>query len=259
MASGKDALTYTLLNLNFSTIDFKNEEIKDYWKNIIPEINNISIDENIENPAQRVDLFFGDENYYSNEKSPQIIILNKSLNPKNNAEIILEVSSGEDCGRLIGISHTIAQRFSIPIYLVITNKCLQENLNFKPEYIPLPPKYVIRDKTWKPDKIFPSHPALNFKRISHGKNKGPRDQAKLLIISHGENSLLVNQMILSSKTTQNIRHLEIQTLRPISNEILNQAMKSVKKVISIDETYIWLEQNDKIDSVQITQVEKFLN
>jgi hypothetical protein len=259
MANGKDALTYTLLNHNFSSIGFYSEEIKDYWTNMIPDISKILIDENIENPAQRVELFFADKKYYSKKNSPQVIILNKSITPENSAEIILEVSSGEDCGRLISISHTIAQRFSMPIYLVISNKCLQEYLKFKPEHIPLPPKYVIRDKSWKPDVVFPSHPALNFKRISYGKSKGPRDQAKLLIISHGENSVLINQMISSSKLKDNIRHLELQTLRPISNEILNQAMESVKKTISLADTNIWLEQNDDIESVLINQINEFLN
>ena len=95
-----------------------------------------------------------------------IIILNKSIKPIHPGQIIFETSSGEDCARLLSISHTNAQRFSMPIYLIITNQCLNENLNFKPEHIPLPPKYVIRDKTWVPDMIYAGHPALNFKRIS---------------------------------------------------------------------------------------------
>ena len=259
MAYGKDALKYVLSILSFSSKSFYNEEIERYWTNLIPELNNIEIDNNIENPAQKVDLFFANHNYNTLDNSPKIIILNKSITREHNGQIILETSSGEDCARLLSISHTNAQRFSMPIYLIITNECLNANLNSKPEHIPLLPKYVIRDKTWSPDLIIPNHPALNFKRIDYGNNKGPRDRAKLLIISHGKNSLLVNQLIKSSKIKNEIRHLELQTLRPMSNDILNQAMILVKKTISLDSTYPWLKPNGDIESISIEQINELLN
>lgn len=259
MASGKDALNYVLSILSFSSKKFYNEEIEHYWTNLIPELNNIQIDKNIENPAQRVELFFANQDYNQVDNSPKIIILNKSITTKHHGQIILEASSGEDCARLLSISHTNAQRFSLPIYLIITNECLNENLNSKPEHIPLLPKYVIRDKTWSPDLIIPNHPALNFKRINYGNNKGPRDKANLLIISHGKNSLLINELIKSSKIKNNIRHLELQTLRPLSDEILNQAMKLVKKTVSLNCTFSWLKPNLDIESISMEQINDLLN
>jgi len=259
MANGKDALKHVLSNLSFSSIKFINEEIEHYWINLIPELKHIEIDNNIENPAQRVELFFANKSYNQIDNSPKIIILNQSITPEHHGQIILEASSGEDCARLLSISHLNAQRFSMPIFLIIANECLNEILNSKPEHIPLPPKHVIRDKSWSPDLIFTNHPALNFKRINYGHNKGPRDQAKLLIISHGKFSLLVNQLIQHSKIKNDIRHLELQTLRPISNEILNQAMKSVKKTVSLDKTYSWLESNNQIEPILMEQINDLIN
>ena len=143
--------------------------------------------------------------------------------------------------------------------MIITKQCLNQTLNSKPEHIPLPPKYVIRDKAWAPDRIYANHPALNFKRINYGDNKGPRDKAKFLIISHGKNSLIVNKFISSSKIKNNIRHLELQTLRPISNETLMQAMKSVKQIFSIEDTFVWLEQNSQIKSIQLNQIDSLIS
>ena len=62
-----------------------------------------------------------------------------------------------------------------------------------------------------------------------------------------------------SDSNENIRHLEIQTLRPISKEIVNQAMMSVKKTISIDETFYWLEQNNSIESLSLEQLAELIN
>ncbi|MAT48568.1 MAG: hypothetical protein CMA27_01915 [Euryarchaeota archaeon] len=258
MANGKDAMKYVLSTISFSSITFLDKDIQNYWNDVIPEIKDLQTNENIENPAQRVELLFANETYYDDGSKPKIIILNNSVKPIHPGQVILETSSGEDCARLLSISHTNAQRFSMPIYLIITNQCLNENLNFKSEHIPLPPKYVIRDKTWVPDLIYAGHPALNFKRISYGNNRGPRDKAKLLIISHGKSSLIVNQLISSSNTKNNIRHLELQTLRPISNEILSQAMNSVEQIISIEDTNLWLEQHNDIKSIQLSQVNSLI-
>ena len=259
MANGKDALKYVLSTISFSSIKFLDSQIQNYWNNVVPGISDLQTNENIENPAQRVELFFGNETYIDKEDSPKIIILNKSIKPIHHGHVILETSSGEDCARLLSISHTNAQRFSMPIYLIINKECLNQNLNSKPEHIPLPPKYVIRDKTWAPDRIFVNHPALNFKRITYGDNKGPRDKAKFLIISHGKSSLIINKFISSSKIKNNIRHLELQTLRPISNETLMQAMKSVKQIFSIEDTFVWLEQNSQIKSIQLNQIDSLIS
>ncbi len=258
MANGKDALSYALSTFIFSSIDYQNEQIKEYWTQLMPNILTIPLDENIENPFQQVKLFFGNEKYFSNGKSPKVIILNDSPTPKNDGDIILEASSGEDCARLLCISHTIAQRFAKSIHLVITKECLNQNLKIKAEHIPLPPKYIIRDQSWKPDAIFPNHPALNFKRISYGNNMGPRDKAELLIISHGRNSLIVNKFIETSQLKNKLRHLEIQTLRPISKNILNQAMQSVKKTIALNETFQWLEQNQLIEPIELNEFNDLL-
>ena len=83
------------------------------------------------------------------------------------------------------------------------------------------------------------------------------EKIKILVISHGKNSLSVKKII--SDSNENIRHLEIQTLRPISKEIVNQAMMSVKKTISIDETFYWLEQNDSIESFSLEQLVELIN
>ncbi|MBK00205.1 MAG: hypothetical protein CMB48_04480 [Euryarchaeota archaeon] len=257
MANGKDAFSYALSRFIFSSIEFFNEEIKSYWENIIPDLDKIPTDTEINNPAQRVKLVFGNKKFSSEEKSPKVVIINEPISFKHTAKIILEASSGEDCARLLAISHTIAQRFSIPIYLIISIECLNENLNFKPEHIPFPPKYIIREQSWKPDEIYPNHPALSFKRINYGSNKGPRDKAKILIISHGKYSLFVNNLIKESK--HNIRHLEIQTLRPLSKEILNQAMTSVQKTICINETYTWIKENESIDSLSLNDLNNLIS
>ena len=257
MAKGKDALSYALSKFIFSSIEFSDTEARKYWGNIIPEIEKISTNQEIINPAQKVKLIFTNNKFHSNEKAPKVIIMDQEISTEHPGEIILEASSGEDCARLLSISHTIAQRFSLPIYLIISRECLNEKLNFNPEHIPFPPKFIIREQSWKPDKIYPNHPALSFKRIDYGNNKGPRDKAKILIISHGKHSLFVKKIIKNSK--ENIRHLEIQTLRPISKEIVNQAMKSVNNTISLDETYCWLEQNDLIESLSLNELINLIN
>ena len=257
MANGKDALSYALSKFIFSSVEFSDEDSSKFWKKNIEDLDKILIDEEITNPAQKVKLIFANNKYYSNEKTPKVIIMNKEVSIKHPGEIILEASSGEDCARLLSISHTIAQRFSLPIYLILSIECLNQNLNLNPEHIPFPPKFIIRENSWKPDKIYANNPALSFKRINYGKNRGPRDKSKILVISHGKNSLLVKKII--SDSNENIRHLEIQTLRPISKEIVNQAMMSVKKTISIDETFYWLEQNDSIESFSLEQLVQLIN
>ena len=87
---------------------------------------------------------------------------------------------------------------------------------------------------------------------------GPRDKAELLIISHGRNSLVVNNFIETSQLKNKLRHLEIQTLRPISNNILNQAMQSVKKTIVLNETFQWLEPNKLIEPIELNELNNLL-
>ena len=259
MAKGKDALSYALSTFLFSSINFQNEIIKKYWEEHITNFSSIPLNKNIENPFQQVKLYFADESFEFDGESPEVIIFKNSITPENKGEIILETSSGEDCARLLCISHTIAQRFCKPICLVISKECLNENLISSPEHIPFPPIYEIRDQSWKPDSIRLNHPALNFKRINYGENMGPRDRASLLIISHGKNSSLINNLINESKIKNKVRHLEIQTLRPISNEILLQAMQSVKKTVVLNDTFKWLEKNNLIESIELNQLKKLLS
>ena len=257
MAKGKDAFNYALFKLKFASIKFENKKIKKYWENLIPEIIEKKIEREIENNAQKVELEFNNNNLFSNEKKPKIIICKNTIELNSEAEVILEASSGEDCARLLCISHIIAQRFATSIYLIISQECLESNLSSKPEYIPLPPEYVIRDKTWKPDIIKINHPAISFKRIRFGKGKGPRDQAKLLIISHGKSSLKINN-ILDNSRADNIRHLELQTLKPVSEEFIKQAMTSVKEIITTKNTFPWLPKINKIKTVDLNQINNLI-
>ena len=257
MAKGKDAFSYALTKLIFYSIKYNNEITKSYWENLIPDLKNCKGDQNIEHSAQKVELEFTTNLQSSYEKKPKIFLCENTKNLNPNAEIILEASSGEDCARLLCISHIIAQRFATTIFLVISKECLEEKLNFKPEHIPFPPSYVIRDKTWKPDIIRPNHPALIFKRVFFGNGKGPRDKAKLLIISHGKNSLIINRM-LNERGVKHIRHLELQTLKPISKEIIEQASKSVKQIVTTIDTYPWLPESNSINPVNFEDLNNLI-
>jgi len=259
MAKGKDAFSYALTKLIFDSITFEDDITKKYWQNLIPSLKNVELDKDIENPAQKVELEFSTTALFPNDKKPKIILCEntKKINT-DTAEIILEASSGEDCARLLFISHVIAQRFATHTYLVISKECLEKKLISKPEHIPFPPSFVIRDKTWKPDIVRPNHPALSFKRIFFGNGKGPRDKAKLLIISHGKNSLKINE-ILKERNVKNIRHLELQTLKPISKEIIEQAKKSVKEIVTTIETFSWLPEDELITPIDFEDFNNLIN
>lgn len=257
MAKGKDAFSHALMKLNFYSIKFENNIVKNYWCDLIP---NLSIKENekyIENPAQRVVLEISSSFESKNLGRPLIFLCQDSKNLNPDIKIIFEASSGEDCARLLFISHIVTQRFATPVCLVISNECLEEKLKFKPEHIPFPPKYVIREKTWEPDKVKSDHPALTFKRVYYGYGRGPRDRANLLIISHGKDSLKIKKLI-KDRNPSNIRHLELQTLKPISREIIRNSMKSVKQTITTLDTSIWIDELEKIKKLDFDDISKLL-
>ena len=76
MANGKDALSYALSKFIFSSVEFSDEDSSRFWEKNIEDLDKISIDEDITNPAQKVKLIFADNKYYSNEKTPKVIIMN---------------------------------------------------------------------------------------------------------------------------------------------------------------------------------------
>ena len=257
MAKGKDAFFHALSILDFHSINFQNLSTKNHWYDKIPGLISKETNKNIENPAQRVVLEFSSDFQKLNKEGPLIILCDSSKNINQDAKIVFEASSGEDCARLLFVSHIVCQRFAKPVVLVISMECLENDLKFKPEHIPFPPKFVIRDKTWKPDIVKSNHPALNFKRISFEDGKGPRDKSNLLIISHGKNSIEVNKLIENSNS-KNIRHLELQTLRPISLEIIESSMRLVEKIITTVETYKWISEFMDIRAFELDDIESQL-
>ena len=87
MANGKDAMKYVLSTISFSSITFLDKDIQNYWNDVIPEIIDLQTNENIENPAQRVELLFANETYSDEGSNPKII--NTKLIDFSNLESVL--------------------------------------------------------------------------------------------------------------------------------------------------------------------------
>ncbi len=98
---------------------------------------------------------------------------------------------------------------------------------------------------------------MTFKRVYYGYGRGPRDRANLLIISHGKDSLKIKKLI-KDRNPSNIRHLELQTLKPIYREIIRNSMKSVKQTITTLDTSIWIDELEKIKKLDFDDISKLL-